>query len=272
MECGCTVSLYKRPRSTYVVPDSVLEGMLHDAANPLLRIATLLPAGSTVLDVGAGSGLLPRLTGRLGKRITFDGIEPDAAAAAIARPHYRHFHRGMLENCPFRDAGARYDVIVAADVVEHTPDPEDFLRALTSFAGANGRLLLSIPNISFAAVRIALLNGAFQYVDSGILERTHLRFFTLKSIEDLVERASLHVHKLLLLQRDPYDTEIDIERYSSWPLWRLARDELALTYQFVLELAAFPGEREVLRYAAPRSGGLWTMIRRYKRLMAGARR
>ena len=265
------MSLYKRPARTYVVPDGVVEGMLRDDANPLLRIATLIPDGSTVLDVGAGSGLLPLLARGLGKRIVFDGVEPDPAAAAIGSVHYRDFHAGMLKDCPFRNRGASYDFIVAADVVEHTPDPEDFIRALSSFAGERSKFLLSIPNVSFAAVRIALLNGSFQYVDSGILERTHLRFFTLESIEQLIARASLHVHKLFLLQRDPHGTEIDIERYPIWPLWRLARDELALTYQFLFELAATPAERQVLRYAAPRSGGIWTIFRRYRRMLVARR-
>ena len=79
-----------------------------------------------ILDVGASSGQLGQLLA--GSGLTLDGIEPDAASAAVARPHYRSFSVSTVEAADL--AGAPYRVIVAADVLEHTPDPTSVLKKL----------------------------------------------------------------------------------------------------------------------------------------------
>jgi 2-polyprenyl-3-methyl-5-hydroxy-6-metoxy-1,4-benzoquinol methylase len=259
------VTLFERPTTTYDVPQEAVDHILKDNANPLLHIARSLPNDAAVLDIGSGSGLLPLISSRLGRHTVFDAVEPNEYAAKVARPRYRDYHVGHVADCPFLRAGRRYDFFVLADVLEHTTNPEAFLHEILGYASPQTRILLSVPNVAFIAVRIALLNGDFDYVDSGILERTHLRFFTRKTIETLVSGCSLHISRLCLLQRDPYGTEVDVGQYSIRPTWRLARDELALTYQFLLELSQSPCEARIERYRAARSGGLWTLLRRARR-------
>lgn len=262
------MSLFDRPTTTYDVPRETVDRILEDDANPLLNIARSLPDDAAVLDIGAGSGLLPLISKRLGRHTVFDGIEPNEYAARMARPNYRDYHVGHVSDCPFLRAGRQYNFVVLADVLEHTPNPEAFLREVLGYANPRTRILLSIPNIAFIAVRIALLNGDFDYVDSGILERTHLRFFTRKTIETLVAGCSLHISRFCLLQRDPYGTEIDLARYSIRPMRRITRDELALTYQFLLELSQSPCDTRIETYRAQRSGGLWSLLRRLKRRLS----
>ena len=266
------MTLFERPTTTYDVPKGVVERILKDDASPLLNIARSLPDDAAVLDIGAGSGLLPLISLRLGRRTVFDGIEPNEYAAKVARPRYRDYHVGHVSDCPFLQAGRLYDFFVLADVLEHTPNPEAFLREILGYTKPHTRILLSVPNVAFIAIRIALLNGDFDYVDSGILERTHLRFFTRKTIEALVSGCSLHISRFCLLQRDPYGTEVDVGRYPIRPMWRIARDELALTYQFLLELSQSPCETRIETYRAPRSGGLWSLLRWARRRFPGRAR
>jgi 2-polyprenyl-3-methyl-5-hydroxy-6-metoxy-1,4-benzoquinol methylase len=237
-----------------------VEGVIADAANPLLRIALSIQPGSVALDIGAGSGLLPRVASRLGRTIVFDGIEPNSHAAGIARQHYRHFHEGYLSEARFVRDGRRYDYIVLADVIEHAADPQALLQEVIQVMQPGCRLLISVPNVSFAAVRIALLNGDFDYVDSGLLERTHLRFFTRRTLETLILRSGLHLNRLCLLQRDPRSTEIDLTRYRHRPLWRMRGDELAFTYQFLAEVSHTASTTKVERYRA--AGGIGSRLRR----------
>jgi 2-polyprenyl-3-methyl-5-hydroxy-6-metoxy-1,4-benzoquinol methylase len=247
------------------VPLSTIEGIAMDEANPLLRIVLSLRPGAKVLDIGTGSGLLPLLASHIGIDAVFDGIEPNGHAAQIARCRYRDFHEGILAGARFINDGRSYDYIVLADVIEHAADPEAFIKEVLPLVGPGCRLLISVPNIAFAAVRIALLNGDFDYVDSGLLERTHLRFFTLKTLQMLIRRCGLYLNRLCLLQRDPRSTEIDLRRYSWRPLSRMARDDLAMTYQFLVELSYRESDMHLERYRASRTTKVATVLKTLKR-------
>jgi SAM-dependent methyltransferase len=213
-----------------------------DEANPLNRIAQIIPDGARVLDVGAGNGVLARLFRYLGKNVTLDAVEPDPIARAVAEPHYRFVFGGDVN--AFVEASAegaeRYDFIVLADVVEHIANPQPVLEKLKSLLSPGGRIVISTPNIAFAAVRIALLNGRFDYVDSGILERTHLRFYTLKSLRLLFSEVGLFPYAQYHCLRDPRGMEIEIDGLpmSGILLRLLARDRLAYVYQFLFVLGA----------------------------------
>jgi 2-polyprenyl-3-methyl-5-hydroxy-6-metoxy-1,4-benzoquinol methylase len=265
-----STALFRRPAATYQVHESVIHSILHDECNPTKRVASAIRDGATVLDVGAGNGMLPIIAHRLGKRATFDGIEPDPNGVEVARTQYRHLHAGYLEDCPFTSLD--YDYIVCGDVVEHTVDPQEFLDRVLTVAGPTTKIFLSLPNVAFAAIRAALLEGRFDYVDSGLLERTHLRFFTLETLRSLVSRASLNIDCLYLLQRDPFDCEIRLDKSAARLIRRLAQDELALTYQFLVELGrhAGPTEKVVVPPRTRRWEPLWNMKTTYWRVVRGS--
>jgi 2-polyprenyl-3-methyl-5-hydroxy-6-metoxy-1,4-benzoquinol methylase len=229
--------VFTRLDSTFELTPETVGYVLRDEAGPLHRIAKLIPSGSAVLDVGAGSGLLPRVLHAMKREVVIDGIEPNEHAAAIAAPHYRHLYRSLAEDLP-QPLPNRYDFVVLADVIEHVADPLAFLRRLTDGLPRETRVVIDTPNVAFAAVRLALLNGRFDYVDSGILERTHLRFFTLSTLERLVAELGMNVERLYLLQRNVLGMEIPLDhlRVDSRLMLRLLRDELASTYQFLFVL------------------------------------
>ncbi len=89
-----------------------------------------------------------------------------------------------------------FDYIIMGDVIEHLADPEKVLEMLTEYLADNGRFLASIPNLMNASVIYDLLHGEFEYQDSGILDRTHLRFFTYKSIIRMFRRTGYEIDNL----------------------------------------------------------------------------
>ena len=228
--------MFNRPAQTYDVEDHIVDAIMLDEANPLKRIALLITDGAKVLDVGAGNGLLARVIRRTCENVVIDGIEPDPYAATIAKQYYRNFHTGYMQE--FAEAIQResYDFVVLADVIEHIPDPLGFMRNLCAGVSGRTRIVLSIPNVAFGAVRVALLKGDFDYVDSGLLERTHLRFFTLKTIKMLARNLDVNIESLFFLRRNLFSTEIKLPRVGISCLSEILRDDLAWVYQFLVVL------------------------------------
>lgn len=234
--------MFKRDAVTYEYDETLISYILRDDANPLRRICDIIPNHSKVLDIGAGNGLLAVVMKSLNKDVIIDGIEPDSHAAGIALPRYRFFWSGYFQDCKELIQQELYDYIVMADVLEHIDDPQLFLDSLISMIPGKTKIVLSIPNIAFGAVRLDLLKGNFRYVDSGILEKTHLRFFTLDTVLQLMSRSGLAVEKLYFLQRDFFKTDIPHNPADlGWKtLSLLMKDELASTYQFLLLLSRTP--------------------------------
>lgn len=149
--------------------------------------------GRRLLDVGAADGLLSRLfTGR-GWRVT--AIEADPArAAAGARACERMIVADLDREVPA--LAETFDAIVYGDVLEHLVDPLRVLRALDERLAPGGRVVVSMPNVAHLWVRLSLLLGRFEYADRGILDRTHLRFFTERTLRELLDAAGLRVLRL----------------------------------------------------------------------------
>ncbi len=141
-------------------------------------------------------------------------------------------------------------------------------------------MLLSVPHIGFGAARLGLLNGAFDYVDSGLLERTHLRFFTLKTALTLFSDLNWGVEKVLRLQRS--FTRVEYDRASlqapASVLRRLAADDEARTYQYLYVLSGNADATPVFeRYGASETQvlsdlGVGKTMARLRRLVAGGKR
>lgn len=259
---GLNHNLFARPSGSFDLHPRALEWILADPANPLNRLTQAIPKGASVLDVGAGNGMLARLLLHVHGDLVIDGVEPDEAAIQHAKPWYRHLFHGSVENFLCQVSGdLDYDYVVFADVIEHVSDPQRVLETVRSRLGRSTRVCVSTPNVAFASVRVALLNGVFDYVDSGILERSHLRFFTLRSLTELFGAADLYPEETLLLKRNPLDMEIRLADLKISPLLlhRLLRDELATVYQFLfilrtenctsaLSVYGDPGKRIALKY------------------------
>lgn len=171
----------------------------HDAyahANPYFVDAVRARGKGVILDVGCWNGSLGRALREVGD-VVVDGIERDPLQAQRARDAgYRRVDVADLDREIPTGSEEGYDFILFGDVLEHLVEPALALRTLASRLNPGGRVLCSLPNVAFATNRLALLRGRWDYKDYGILDRTHLRFFTRKSMIALVESAGLRVVQL----------------------------------------------------------------------------
>lgn len=245
--------MFQRPDVTYSIDYSKLDldAFMQDETNPLVRISLFIPDGSKVLDIGAGNGLLGWLISRTHKSTVIDGVEPSLAGAALANKFYRKFFCNSIEDVQGQLSREFYDYIVLADVIEHIYDPLSFLRNVTEFFHKS-KIILSIPNIAHGSLRLDLLNGYFEYVDSGLLERTHLRFFTWDTIMQMANNLKYNPVAVYHLQRGIINTRFtsSINKPGFYSLYSLMNDRQSLTYQYLVVLSKdmIPAETRIFGY------------------------
>ena len=150
--------------------------------------------GRRALDVGAADGFLAELLTRQGWQVT--ALERDPAQAAKARGRCHEVIVADLDQAAPRLQGF-FDAIVYGDVLEHLNDPLPVLVALDRALAAGGRVIVSVPNVAHLWVRLSLALGRWNYTDRGILDRTHLRFFTKRTFAALLRDAGLSVEELV---------------------------------------------------------------------------
>ena len=150
--------------------------------------------GRRALDVGAADGLLgERLTAR-GWRVTAVERDPERAERARARCHevvLVDLERGVPT------LAGEFDAAVYGDVLEHLSEPLPVLRGLNRHLAPGAMVVVSVPNVAHLWVRLSLLAGRFEYEDRGILDRTHLRYFTRRTFMEMLDRAGLEVRELV---------------------------------------------------------------------------
>ena len=183
-----------------------------DDLNNVHTFAVLVtPPGSRVLDLGAADGSVARVLAQRGCVVT--AVERDAGAvdALAAAPGVTVVHAD-LERLP-EDAlpPAAFDVVLLLDVLEHLVDPAAVLGRALDWLAPGGRVVVSVPNVAHAAVRLAMLQGRFPRTDVGLLDRTHLQFFDETQLRALLSDAGLELIDLLTVDRDVHETEIDVD-------------------------------------------------------------
>jgi len=150
-----------------------------------------MPRGGRLLDVGCGSGgFVSGARDRLGCHVV--GIEPHAQRALDARNRGIEVYQSMLTPELLAQLGS-FDVITFLDVLEHVPDPVSLLQLAKSALNKNGIVIVSVPNIAHWTVRLKLLFGKFEYEPTGIMDATHLRWFTKKTLAQVHDEAGLKI-------------------------------------------------------------------------------
>jgi SAM-dependent methyltransferase len=141
--------------------------------------------------VGCADGFVAEGLRRVGHRVT--GV--DVIARPGVKERVEHFIEADLdEGLPVSlTEGDPFDVVLAADVLEHVRDPEGLLRELHDVLGSGGRLLVSVPNFGHWYPRLRVVSGRFDYDRRGILDRGHVRFFTQRSFDRVLHRSGWHV-------------------------------------------------------------------------------
>ena len=221
---------------------------LEDQNSAPTRIVGLVPIGSRVLDVGCSSGYLGEaLKQRREARVW--GIELDETDAAAARERgFEEVFAADLDRFDWHDLGQRtFDVVVFADVLEHLKRPGDAIRGAALHLAPDGLVIASIPNIAHLSIRVELMEGGFAYEKLGLLDDTHLKYFTKKTIEDLFQAAGLSIQRLEATLYDLPEDRI-AERLRNVGLeatprfWEKMNVDEARAYQYVVVAGKGPVE------------------------------
>lgn len=212
-------------------------------------VVRLVGANKRVLELGPATGYMSRALAQHGCTVT--GVEVDSGMAAQAAQHCERMIVGDLDVLDLdRELGSdRFDVIVAADVLEHLKDPLAALLRLRDRLEPSGFFVISVPNVAHGSVRLALLEGRFRYQPKGLLDSTHLHFFTHETIGQLLQQAELGVAEIHRqeLTFDASEVRFDPAAVPPELIRSLAEDPDARTYQFVIKAIplAVDGLREL---------------------------
>jgi 2-polyprenyl-3-methyl-5-hydroxy-6-metoxy-1,4-benzoquinol methylase len=211
----------------------------------ILRLLSAEKGELRILDVGTSSGYLGARLRKEGHYVV--GIEMDEASAKNARLHYDAFHVLDIEHFdfPYED---EFDYILFADILEHLPDPESVLRRSLKCLRASGKIIVSVPNVANLVIRLSLFFGRFDYAERGVLDKTHLRFYTLKSLKRMMSEAScrvlevvptpLPVQMVFPITEKHFFGFVHEAHYALVRLWKTL-----LAYQFVVRAAPYLSAR-----------------------------
>jgi SAM-dependent methyltransferase len=147
--------------------------------------------GLRVLDAGCGFATTSERIRKLGNEVT--GIDESPEIATLAGKRLSRIIQADVLTADLGDE--QFDVIIFADVLEHLAWPLSTLKRYLRWLAPNGSVIISLPNVGLWSVRFAHLFGRWQYEETGVLDRTHLRFFTRRSARWLIDQAGLEIVK-----------------------------------------------------------------------------
>lgn len=170
-------------------------------------VADRLRPGCTVLELGCSTGHFAKILSERGHRVV--GVELDTEAADHARAEGLDIRHGDIEQGGVLEGlSGPFDAVLAMDVLEHLRDPARVLRRLRALLRPDGQLLCTGPNVAYWAIRKELLLGRWTYADAGIMDRTHLHFYTAGTWKELLEGSGYRVKCL-----EPAEVMIPLEGY-----------------------------------------------------------
>lgn len=174
-------------RAKYVGSGAVRYSPEQSPIGPRKLLLDRVAPGSRVLDVGCWTGYYGKYLAERG--CTMVGVELDPTAARTASVHYESVVLGdAADPLVQQRVSGNFDAILLLDVIEHVSDPAALLRRAREWV-PDGSALISVPNVAHWSIRKALLQGKWEYQDYGILDRTHLRFFTLASARRMLKQS-----------------------------------------------------------------------------------
>lgn len=162
----------------------------HESSGLLMA---MIPQGARVLDIGCGTGSISGMIRGL-RRADVLGIEPHPERAKKAEEEGIKVVNGVYSDEIPKNHGT-FDVVLFADVLEHLADPIHVLEQVKSALAPGGRVLASIPNVAHWSVRLRLLAGTFDYQPTGIMDATHLRWFTREGARRLFHGAGYEIER-----------------------------------------------------------------------------
>ena len=146
-----------------------------------------------VLEIGCGDGSFKAL---LPASSEYWGVEPEPAAAELAEKHLTRVLRGTIEIVADQLPDRYFDLVICNDVIEHIPDTDFLLTVIQNKLTSDGKMIGSIPNVRYYKNLFGLIvNKDWRYADKGILDSTHMRFFTRKSLHRCLTSSGFEFEK-----------------------------------------------------------------------------
>ena len=188
----------------------------------LAKLARWLRPGGCVLELGSASGYFTAFLASRAQAV--DIVEIDAEAAAQASPYARRTVVADLDGDDWlaQLGDARYDTIVCADVLEHLREGKRLLERLRGLLAPGGELLLSVPNVAHSAVIAGLVDDRFDYGGEGLLDPTHVRLYTWRSLAALLRDCGFGIREWDATTLAPFDTEFRVRTEALAPGLRQA--------------------------------------------------
>ncbi|HDD44769.1 MAG TPA: class I SAM-dependent methyltransferase [Candidatus Desulfofervidus auxilii] len=198
-------------------------------------ILNLIPNNvNKVLDVGCSVGVLgEQIKQRNSAEVV--GIEVDEQMAKIAKEKLDKVIIGDIEKINLADyfTPDYFDCIIFADILEHLKDPWRVLKNTTSFLSDGGVIVISIPNVRhYTTILNLLFKGYWPYRERGIHDKTHLRFFTLKNVKEMIRDAGLKIVKIKRNYRI-IEKPHRLNRFSKYFAFPFIKDFLTFQYLIV---------------------------------------
>lgn len=222
-----------------------------DDTNP--KLIRWMFSGAEVLEFGAANG---RMTKYLSEKMhcKVDIVEIDEEAGNEAKNYARIACIGAEEGNVEKDiwekklVSQKYDFIVFADVLEHLFHPADVLERCKKFLKKNGKILASIPNMANNAIIYQLLNDEFEYKETGLLDWTHVHFFTMKTFRNMVSKLGFYIvaEDAVCRQLDETEFGIQLERISEDYREVLAKHRTGVVYQGLFQLSLNENEAHTI--------------------------
>ncbi len=165
-----------------------------DPGNVAAKLSALIGRGAKVLDVGCGTGSISEVIQKMAGAVVL-GVEPDKERAAAAAARGLCVFQGYLTESLLREQGP-FDVVVFSDVLEHLANPAEVVALAKQGLAPGGSVVASVPNVAHWFIRTDLLRGRFDYRDCGLMDATHLRWFTRKTIVRFFENLGFRITAL----------------------------------------------------------------------------
>lgn len=171
-----------------------------NANDSFSRIYDFVNPKSTCLDVGCATGGLSLALAK-NKSCSVSGLELNPKSVEECKKlkifkHIQQYDLNLLKEEDFPQFSKAFDHIICADVLEHLLNPSQTLQTLKKFLKPSGDIIISLPNVSHASIKTNLLLDDFTYTEIGILDKTHLHFYTAKSIAEMLSSLDLKIIKI----------------------------------------------------------------------------
>lgn len=230
---------------TEIIPD--------DIEQALGWFLKYLKKDKKLLDVGCSTGYFGKFI-KDNYGILVDGVEISEDKVAAKKVLDNVYSFDLDNDWPENIKIKKYDYIFFGDVLEHLKNPLQVLEQAKKLLNKDGYIFVSIPNIAHISTRLELINGSFQYDDTGILDNTHLQYFTLNTFLEIISKSGLHTIKVDYSYNDFPEKIINklLEKAGLQPtsrFWKIANSKEARAYQYKFVLQNKPSANNKYKLA-----------------------